>query len=105
MKPKDFLQNIRQGRKDWEKQLARRRTDQLEQAGVTGAWTVKDLVAHIAWYECETIGLPQSQALIGSALWTPTNGEHNQVKCEQNRCRPVNEVLQAARATYQKLLD
>lgn len=105
MTPEDFLKEILQGRTDWEKQLARLRTDQLEQAGVTGAWTVKDLVAHIAWYEREMVGLLQSRALIGSDLWNLPNDERNRVIYEQNRNRPAAEVLQEARAIYQELFD
>ena len=100
----EFLDHIQVSRALWEAQLARVQPQQMTTPGVVGKWSVKDLVAHITWSEREMVGVLAARALVGSDLWSLTNDERNEIVYQQNRDRPLDEVLAEAKAVYTRLL-
>ena len=50
------------------------------------------------WWACS-----QLRALAGSELWSLTNDERNEIVYQQNRDRPLDEVLAEAKAVYARL--
>jgi uncharacterized damage-inducible protein DinB len=65
----------------------------LQQAGVGGgAWSVRDVLAHITWYEREMLGVLQQRALAGSDLWNLPQDERNRIIYEQNKDRSLADV-------------
>ena len=84
--------------------MARVQPQQMTTPGVVGRWSVKDLVAHITWSEREMVGVLAARALVGSDLWSLTNDERNEIVYQQNRDRPLDEVLAEAKAVYARLL-
>ncbi len=100
----EFLDHLQVSRAFWEDQLARVPPHQMTTPGVVGKWSVKDLVAHITWSEREMVGVLAARALVGSELWSLTNDERNEIVYQQNRDRPLDEVLAEAKAVYARLL-
>ena len=100
----EFLDHLQDSRAFWEDQLARVTPHQMTTPGVVGEWSVKDLVAHITWSEREMVGVLAARALVGSELWSLTNDERNEIVYQQNRDRPLDEVLAEAKAVYARLL-
>jgi Mycothiol maleylpyruvate isomerase N-terminal domain len=105
MDKSEFLENLQKEHAAWETQLRRVETDQMTQPGVVGDWSVKDLVAHVTWSEREMVGVLEAMTLVGSELWTLSNDERNAITYEQDRHRPLAEVLSEERAIYQRLLE
>jgi hypothetical protein len=101
----DFLDHIKSAHLAWDSQLARLQPHQMTLPGVTGKWSAKDLVAHITWSEREMVGVLQARALVGSDLWSLTNDERNEIVYQQNRERPLDEVLAESQAVYAHLLE
>jgi len=99
-----FLQALRTGRAQWEALLEEVGENRMTQAGVSGEWSVKDIIAHVTWHEREMVGVLQARALVGSDLWNLPTDERNAVIFEQNRHRPLDEVLTEARQVYPQLL-
>jgi hypothetical protein len=104
MELEEFLEHINSARAAWETQLARVRLHQMTVPGAVGNWSVKDLVAHITWSEREMVGVLEARALVGSDLWSLTNDERNEIVYQQNRDRPLDEVLVEGMAVYARLL-
>jgi DinB superfamily len=104
MEPEEFLDHINTSRAAWEAQMARVRHDQMTAPGAVGKWSVKDLVAHITWSEREMVGMLETRALVGSDLWSLTNDQRNEIVYQQNRDRPLGEVLAEAEDVYSRLL-
>lgn len=76
------------------------------QPGVTGEWTVKDIIAHITWSEREMMGILERRASDGgSALWDLPQDERNEQVVKESRARSLAEVLGDARAVYSRLRD
>ena len=101
----EFLDLVKTARHDWDGQLRRLRSDQMTAPGVVGKWSVKDLVVHITWSEREMVGVLKTHVLAGSDLWSLTNDERNEIVYQQNRERPLEEVLAEAKSVYAQLLE
>ena len=100
----EFLQKERDAHADWERLLATIPTSRMLDV-VAGGWTVKDIIAHVTWGEREMVGVLKQRALIGSDLWSVSQQERNDAVWEQNRARPLLDVLREAGQVYAELVE
>ena len=100
-----LLDMIHTARTHWEALLAEIPATWMTEPGVAGAWSVKDIIAHISWGERENIGVAQAHALVGSDLWHLSEDERNAAVFEQNRARDLQDVLLESRQVFQQYLD
>ena len=98
-----FVSDFKAGRAVWNALLDRLDLTQAEFPAAEGALSVKDLIAHVTWYEREMVGLLTSHTLAGSELWSLSTNARNAVIFEQNRARPAADVLSEARSIGQQL--
>ncbi len=99
-----FLDTLRVERAQWEALLGEVGEARMLQPGAAGEWSVKDIIAHVTWGERETVELLQAHALAGSDLWNLPQDDRNAVVFEENRDRPLHEVLAEAQQVYAQLL-
>ena len=85
--------------------LAQAGEERMTVPGAQGDWTIKDIMAHILWYEREMAHLLQTRALAGSDLWNLPLDERNALIFTQNHARPLQEVMAEARQVYAQLLE
>jgi hypothetical protein len=100
-----LLDLIRAARADWEALLAGIPQAWMTESGVAGEWSIKDIVAHIAWGERESLGVAQAHAVIGSELWRLSEDERNAVVFEQNRHRDLADVLADSGQTFHRYVE
>lgn len=100
-----FLETLRTKRAEWEALLAEVGEARMTQPGVAGEWSIKDVIAHVAWGEREMVGVLQVRALVGSDLWNVSTDERNAAVFEQNRLRFLQDVLAEEQQTYRQLLE
>ena len=93
MSKSQLLDTIKAARAEWEALLAEIPVAWMTEPGVDGEWSVKDIVAHIAWGERENVGVVQAHALVGSELWQLSEDERNAAVFQQNRGRELRDVL------------
>ena len=89
----DLLRTIREERRRLDDVLARVPRDRMEEPGVAGEWSVKDVLAHIAWGIRENVGFIRARALVGSELWQLSDDERNAIVFQRERGRPLEDVL------------
>jgi uncharacterized damage-inducible protein DinB len=99
-----LLENIRLAHGTLETAIARLDEDHLLAPGPAG-WSVKDILAHLAWHAREITGLAQSHILAGSEMWGWLLDERNQAIYLANRDRPLAEVRQEWQSGYAALLQ
>jgi len=100
-----LLAHIRSGRAQFESALAQFSDDQLCAPNLHGGWSIKDLIAHIGFWE-------QHTAMRFSALLrgvkppdeSLTLDELNAQVYAQNRHKPLDEVRLEEQAAYEQLL-
>jgi hypothetical protein len=88
-----LLDMIQRDRAQWQSLLEGIPEAWMTEPGVEGEWSIKDIIAHIAWGERESLGVAQAHAVIGSELWRLSEDERNAAVFEQNRSRELDDVL------------
>jgi hypothetical protein len=104
MNKAELLAATRKERARWDALVGSVDQAQMTRRGVAGEWSVKDIIAHITWYERELVITLQARALAGSELWQLPMDERNAVIFQENRDRPLDEVLAEAPRVFQQLL-
>jgi hypothetical protein len=108
MNKTEFLRELTTKRAEWDAILAAIPHDQMLMPGVNeDQWTVKDIVAHVAWYENEMM-YPLKYNSLNSAnvnLWNTPQDERNAIIFEQNRNLTLDEVLDWEQSTYNAVLQ
>jgi len=102
------VQAIKQGRAEWEATLAEVGRERMEQPGVEGEWTVKDIVAHNMWNEREMERMVSDHALMPSEsdrLWMMSNDERNEELYRVFKDRPLDELLDEDHKVHSQLMD
>jgi len=105
MNRQEFLDALRAGRAAWDALLAQIDEARMTEPGVEGDLSLKDIIAHVAWYEREMIGVIRTRALAGSEWWDRPLDERNRLIYEANRDRALAEVLAEARQVSRELLE
>ncbi len=99
-----FMDLVRNGRAEWDALVAQIDEAQMTEPGVEGEWSVKDIVAHVTWYECEMVSVVQARALVGSDLWGLPLEARNAGVFAEIRNRPLPEVLTETYTVFQQLM-
>jgi hypothetical protein len=77
--------------------------------GVTGAWSVRDLIAHVTWWEEEALKhLPHILAGEKPPRYSALHGgidAFNAQMTEQKKNLPLSEVLQQQVDTHRRLIE
>ncbi len=104
MNKTEFITKIRSARQEWESALAGLDEAQMLQPRTCGDWSIKDVIAHITWYEREMVGVLEAHALIGSDLWNLPLEQRNAAIHAVNKDRPLRDVLAEAKLVSGDLL-
>jgi hypothetical protein len=111
MKKAELLSWLREEHQRWEALLDRIGPARMEQPGVNGEWSMKDIVAHLTGWQ------PRVNAhLLAAQRGEPeppppwpahlqTDDEINAWIYESNRSRSLHEVVEESRQVFQQLFD
>ncbi len=100
-----FINTLKQSRAEWEALLAQVDGERMLQPGAAGKWSVKDVIAHVTWGEREMVPIMRTRVLAGSELWNLPDDERNEIVYQQNRDRPLQEIMHEEQQTYANLLE
>jgi uncharacterized damage-inducible protein DinB len=100
-----FINTLEQSRAEWEALLAQVDEERMLQPGAARKWSVKDVIAHVTWGEREMVPIMRTHVLAGSELWNLSDDERNEVVYQQNRDRPLQEILQEEQQAYADLFE
>ncbi len=104
----NLLAQIRTEHASWRALLEEIGEERMEQPGPMGDWSFKDLVAHMSGWRERTIRRLEAGADGGEppTLWPSTLTDDDEVTpwiYEQNRDRPLHDVLEDADASFGRL--
>jgi len=100
-----FINTLKQSRAEWEALLAQVDEERMLQPGAAGKWSVKDVIVHVTWGEREIVPIMRTHVLAGSELWELSDDERNEIVYQQNRDRPLQEILHEEQQAYADLLE
>jgi uncharacterized protein (TIGR03083 family) len=95
-----FLATIHADRDRFDRVLRSVPPDLLTEPMLPGGWSVKDVLAHIAWGEREGIGVVRARALVGSELWNVSEDVRNEAVVHESRSLGLDEVMDEYRAAF-----
>ena len=98
-----LLKTLTETRAAWEALLAQIDEEQMQKPGAAGKWSVKDVIAHVASGESELVPVLRTHVL--SDLWNLSDDERNEIEYQQNKDRPLNDIVNEERQAYTALLE
>jgi hypothetical protein len=108
MERTELLAAIDQGWREWQELLATLSPEQMVEPALPGGWSVKDAIAHIAFYEgwvgeyLRTRAWPTPRH---PSLETADTEARNDAFFELNKHRPLDDVLEDSHREHQGLVD
>jgi uncharacterized damage-inducible protein DinB len=100
-----LLKTLTETRAAWEALLAQIDEEQMQKPGAVGKWSVKDVIAHVASGESEIVPVLRTRVLADSDLWNLSDDERNEIEYQQNKDRPLNDIVNEERQAYTALLE
>ena len=97
-----FMKMLQETRGQWEELLAQIDEERMLQPGATGKWSVKDVIAHVMWGERELAPVMRAHVVAGSELWDLSDDERNEIWYQQNRERPLQEIMSEEQQNLQQ---
>jgi hypothetical protein len=101
----EFIEKVRAGRAQIDALINALDETRMEEAIDGDGWTVKDVIAHLTWYEREMVGMLQRHNLAGSELWNASTDERNRVITAENHERPLGEVRAESGMVFRQLVE
>lgn len=107
---KELIHILESAQADLEQVIAGLDEGELTRPGVVGEWSVKDILAHIVFWESRVTAWAEGIRTGEKPPPPPISGEitedqENQIIYEQNRDRPLPEVLDDWRSTHRQVLQ
>lgn len=100
----EFLAHYRKARMEWDDILSQIDPSRMTEPGVDGDYSIKDIIAHVTWYERDSIGVVRTKVFSGSPYWDlPTQDERNAAIYNDIRNIPTTDVLTQSKEVYQQL--
>src|SRR5438270_13344233 len=98
-----LLDNIREGRARWDGALAEVGDERMILPGVEGDWSVKDIIAHVNYYELALVrfleGALRDEVLTLNPLTAGMNmDQRNAWVYENSRGRSIQDLLETVQA-------
>ena len=101
-----LLKAIQVARAEWDAVLAQVDPSRYEESGVSGDWSLKDVIAHISWFErevCHALRIRSYEE--GSEWWLLSADQRNARIYDSNHERTLGDVLAESTSTYTALLS
>ncbi len=105
----ELVDTLRTERENWESLLAEIGRERMTQPGATGEWSVKDVIAHVTYYEQWLANwleaAQRGEVLARTGIDEMEMHERNAVIYGQNRDLPLDEVLAQSRQSFERVLQ
>jgi uncharacterized protein (TIGR03083 family) len=99
-----LLATIRGDRQRFERIVERVPGELLSEPILAGGWSVKDVLAHVAWGEREAIAVAKARALVHQELWDLPEYELNELVVRESRTHGLGEVMAEYRAAFDEFV-
>lgn len=105
MRKDELVAAYHRARSEWIHLLDQLDPEQLLQPVNEGGWTLKDMIAHLAWHEREMATVARQRALVGSPWWGLPLDQRNANIYELYKDRSLDEALNSAEIAHAELIQ
>ena len=103
MTKQEFLARMHQAKRIWDETISTFSAPQLLDPATYGDWSLKDLLAHITWYESQMVHVLNARVFESSPLWDLPLDERNAAIHAEIKGLSLEDVLQQSREVYAEL--
>ena len=109
MRRADLLSELKSENEAWERLLGQIGEDRMEEPGVAGSWSIKDIVAHLAAWRRRTVGRIEAVANgqpEPAPSWPAELHEDDEINAwfhARDRDKSVRETLAESRRVFEQL--
>lgn len=104
-----LLEVMHAARADWEAVLAEAGQQRLTEPGVEGDWSIKDIIAHLTYYETWAtdclMAIRRGELLPQSEYKGLSIDERNVLVYDRQRALPLADVLQNSQISFQRSIE
>lgn len=100
-----FIERIQRSRRAWNALVSGIVPSTLEQPGFCGTWSVKDVIAHITWYEQVMVEMLEAQSFEESEYWDLSLEERNALIYEENKDLSLETVMKTSQQVFTALIE
>jgi len=104
-----LIDKLRAARSEWDDLIKQGPIERMEEPGVVGDWSLKNIMSHLTWHE--RWYADRMQERLRGEGYTPTEMEtldfdrRNDIVYRQNRDRPLADVLADSEETSRRLVE
>jgi hypothetical protein len=102
----DLIDRVKQGHAEWEALIAEVDESGMTEPGVMSDWSVKDIVAHVAWYEWWTGEFVRTKnwPVLAPHLDSEDTDTRNNAYYHEMKDAPLDGVMELARRSFDELI-
>jgi len=106
MTKQELIEKIERSHSEWEALISQIGRDRLGEPGVTGDWSVKDLIAHVAAWQQRVLDRMDADKTGQPAEFTGWDvNDVNDRLYERHRGRSAEDILAFGRDTYARFIE
>ena len=105
MEKSDLIRRVESARRGWDELLGQVDDELALRPGAEGELSVKDLVAHVTWYEREVVKMLRTRTMDGSDLWALGPDERNAAIHREVRGMSLADVRAESAMVFAALME
>lgn len=104
MKKKTLLKKLRFRRKHWDYTVDAIIKKGLEKEMISEKWYVKDVIAHITWYDKELLEALENRSIAKSEFWNMSVEDRNKMIFDKTQDKTLDEILIESKSVFAALI-
>lgn len=104
IKKSTFLKKLRYRRKHWDSTIDTIIANNLENEKISQKWYLKDIIAHITWYEKELLFALEHKSIVESEFWNMKVDERNNVIFTKTQENTLSDILTDSTKVFNNLI-
>ena len=101
----EFVEKVRTARNKWDAAVACIPPADGQSPDSCGDWSLKDVIAHITWYDQEMVTMLERREFAGSDLWELPTDQRNAAIHERVKDGTLTEKIVEARQVFECLME
>ncbi|MFW9921193.1 MAG: DinB family protein [Candidatus Thorarchaeota archaeon] len=104
IKRNTLLKKMKHLRKRWDSTIGSIIEKGLESEPISQKWYLKDVIAHITWYDRELLNALEAKSIVDSSFWNMDVEARNEMIFKNTQDRTIEELLQESKEIFEGLL-
>lgn len=100
-----FLKKIRYRRDKWNTLIETIINNGFKEVMISNHWSVKDVIAHITWYDKELTNALQQKSIVDNIFWNMQINKRNEMIFQKTHEQSFEDILKTSQETFNRLIE